>query len=98
MYQIEKKQVLFRSVKMAAIDWNVKLISSASIFGVFGVLWLLSKRRDKKKWIQVGTLDEIFVYPMKAGKPKYVTSAQVGYMGLKAGPFVDRAFMLIDEK
>jgi uncharacterized protein YcbX len=47
--------------------------------------------------VYVGKLDEIYIFPMKACKPKSVTCAYFEQIGLTSGPFLDRGFGLIDE-
>ena len=50
----------------------------------------------RRRWKTVGTIDKIYIYPLKSGKAKEVPMADFGPMGIKAGPFVDRSFMVID--
>ena len=53
-------------------------------------------KRPKTKWVKVGMIDKLYVYPLKGGKAKEIYSADFGWLGLKAGYFLDRSFMLIN--
>ena len=78
------------------IDSKILFGSAAILFSNVVFYYMYYKR--KNEWTYVGTLDEICVMPMKAGKPKVVTSAVFTDIGLVSGPFLDREFMLVDEK
>jgi hypothetical protein len=52
--------------------------------------------KPKTKWVKVGTVDKLYVHTMKGGKAREIYSADFGWLGLKAGYFVDRSFMLIN--
>ena len=78
------------------IDSKILFGSAAILFSNVVFYYMYYKR--KKEWTYVGTLDEICVMPIKAGKPKVVTSAVFTDIGLVSGPFLDREFMLVDEK
>ena len=71
----------------------------ASFVGILS-LCLLVKYFIKKggKWIKVGTLDEILIYPMKGSRPQKVPCAVLTNLGLKSGPYTDRAFMLVEKE
>ena len=71
-------------------------IGSAAVFGLANI-FLYYIYKNKKQWIYVGKLDEIYIFPMKACKPKSVTTAYFEKIGLTSGPFLDRGFSLIDE-
>ena len=51
--------------------------------------------KKKTKWVKVGTIDKLYVHALKGGKAREIYSADFGWLGLKAGYFVDRSFMLI---
>ena len=53
-------------------------------------------KKSRTKWVMVGTVDKLYVHPLKGGKAKEVYSADFGWLGLKTGYFVDRSFMLIN--
>ena len=79
---------------------QVQVIATATLLScsLLGGLWYWTSRPRKEKWTLVGYLDEIFVYPISAGKAKGMTSAYFDYLGLRSGPFMDRIFMIVDEK
>ena len=54
--------------------------------------------KPKTKWVKVGTVDKLYVITLKGGKTKEIYSADFGWLGLKAGHFVDRSFMLINTR
>lgn len=72
--------------------------SALAIIGAFYGLrsWWTSYRKKESSWIHVGYLDEIYIYPFKGGKSKKIPCAQFTKVGLKAGPFLDRSFILAD--
>jgi len=73
--------------------------SLVSLFtGLWGLYYLYQQNKKKSKWVHVGYLDEIFIYPIKGGKGKSVTSAYLGPLGLKSGLLRDREFMIVDKK
>ena len=55
-------------------------------------------KKPKTKWIKVGTIDKLYVITLKGGKAKEIYSADFGWLGLEAGYFVDRSFMLINSR
>ena len=75
----------------------MKYTAFVSVFaGLFGLYYWYKNK--KIKMVQVGYLDEIFIFPIKGGKGKSVTSAFLGPLGLKSGLLRDREFMLVDKK
>ena len=52
-------------------------------------------RKPRTKWVKVGTIDKLYVHALKGGKAREIYAADFGWLGLKAGYFVDRSFMLI---
>ena len=48
-------------------------------------------------WKEVGTVEEVFVYPVKSMRGISVQSATVGKYGLSSGKNVDRQFMIVSE-
>jgi hypothetical protein len=54
--------------------------------------------RKKVKWEKIGTVDKLYVIPFKGGKTREIYSADFGWKGLTAGYFVDRSYMLINDK
>ena len=71
-------------------------LGSAAVIGLANI-FLYYVYKNKKQWVYVGKLDEIYIFPMKACKPKSVTTAYFENIGLTSGPFLDRGFSLIDE-
>ncbi len=55
-------------------------------------------RRRQSKWVRVGTVDELCVYPIKGGVVKSVPVADFGAMGVRAGVYRDRTFGFVKEK
>ncbi len=75
------------------------LASSAAGLAVAGGLtWFVNNSKKKSNWIKVGTVDQLFIYPLKCGKAKEVPVAEFGPIGMKAGPFLDRGFSLMNER
>ena len=54
--------------------------------------------RKKTRWVQVGTVDKLYVHALKGGKAREIYSAEFGWLGLKAGVFTDRSFMIINDR
>ena len=52
--------------------------------------------KKKTKWVKVGIIDKLYVHALKGGMAREIYSADVGWLGLKAGCFIDRSFMLIN--
>ena len=75
---------------------TVLYLGSAAVIGLANI-FLYYVYKNKKQWVYVGKLDEIYIFPMKACKPKSVTTAYFEKIGLTSGPFLDRGFSLIDE-
>ena len=59
---------------------------------------LLHRHLTRKRWIRVGKVDELCVYPIKGGKVKSVTSAHFEKMGIRAAIFRDRTFGLMNDR
>ena len=79
------------------MESHMKYTAFVSVFASFFGLYYWYKNK-KPKMVQVGYLDEIFIFPIKGGKGKSVTSAFLGPLGLKSGLLRDREFMLVDKK
>ena len=89
----------WHSNKMEAATHLKYTASLVSLFtGLWGLYYLYQQNKKKSKWVHVGYLDEIFIYPIKGGKGKSVTSAYLGPLGLKSGLLRDREFMIVDKK
>ena len=54
--------------------------------------------KPKTKWVKVGIVDKLYVITLKGCKAREIYSADFGRLGLKAGYFVDRTFMLINTR
>ncbi len=61
-------------------------------------LYKISRMLTREKWVKVGTVDKLFIYPFKGGKHIEIPMGDFGPMGLKAGVFSDRVFMIINEQ
>ncbi len=75
--------------------WSLFILMTLGI-SLAGLTWFWESR--KQKWIKVGHVDKLYVYPMKSGRAKDVPMADFAPMGITSGPFVDRSFMVIDGK
>ena len=82
---------------MALTEGNKIMLGSVALMGLANMILYYFYQR-KRKWTFVGTLDEIYLMPMKACKPKSVPAAYFSQLGLVSGPFIDREFMLINKK
>ena len=84
---------------MEAATHHMKYTASlVLVTGLWGLYYLYQQTKKLSKWVHVGYLDEIFIFPIKGGKGKSVTSAYLGPLGLKSGLLRDREFMIVDKK
>ena len=82
---------------MALTEGNKIMLESVALMGLANMILYYFYQR-KRKWTYVGNIDELYVMPMKACKPKSVPVAYFSQLGLVSGPYIDRKFMLINEK
>jgi len=84
----------------ASLDAKIVAFSASVFAAAAGLLSFAyyASRSKKENWVKVGTLDEIFIFPFKGGKAISVPTAFMSFIGARAGPFLDRAFMVIDGK
>ena len=76
-------------------------ILTASIGCGLGVLLLLlnKKKLTQKsvKWVKVGKVDRLTVYPIKSAKGVDTLSADFKRLGIKAGVYRDRTFCIVKD-
>lgn len=94
---------------MALLNGNYSWLPSAAISALAGVSsavvmkYALSGKsgnaeQTPTKWLKVGEVKELVIYPVKSCKGTEVSSATVTQLGLKAGELLrDRIFMIINE-
>ncbi|XP_028160157.1 mitochondrial amidoxime reducing component 2-like [Ostrinia furnacalis] len=56
-----------------------------------------SQSRIPEQWTQVGTLKDIYVYPVKSCQPVKIDQVECTILGLKTGWLRDRVLMVIDD-
>eukprot|EP00095_Tigriopus_kingsejongensis_P012340 maker-scaffold198_size266703-snap-gene-0.18 protein:Tk12340 transcript:maker-scaffold198_size266703-snap-gene-0.18-mRNA-1 annotation:"hypothetical protein DAPPUDRAFT_208272" len=61
-----------------------------------GLLYLAHWLRSPK-WIRVGRVDRLFVFPLKSGKAKEVNTLEFAKLGPKSAMLRDRSFCLVKE-
>jgi len=57
-----------------------------------------SPTSDDPQWEDVGTVEKLYLYPLKSCAPNSLQKAKVGKFGLIDGALRDRAFMVVDRK
>ena len=82
---------------MALHEGNSMMLGSIVLLGLVNMV-LFSLYHRKRKWTYVGSIDELYVMPMKGCKPKSVPVAYFSQLALVSGPYMDRKFMLVNEK
>ena len=48
----------------------------------------------KNRWVKVGEVEELFIYPLKGGKIVSVDEMYCGYLGPQTDHILDRGFMI----
>ena len=48
----------------------------------------------KNRWIRVGNVDELFIYPLKGGRGESVNHLECSVLSPRNGPYLDRGFMI----
>ena len=92
-YFIELKYILFdpregSCIKMnICIFWNIVHIFSAGLVTSY-LIW------RKNRWIKVGQVDELIVYPLKGGQGVTVDELDCRDLCARAGDIIDRGFIL----
>ncbi|XP_063831438.1 mitochondrial amidoxime-reducing component 1-like [Ostrinia nubilalis] len=82
---------------------NVAPYAAATAVGVIGGaycayrLYQQSQHRIPEQWTQVGTLKDIYVYPVKSCQPVKIEQVECTIIGLKKGWLRDRVLMVIDD-
>lgn len=97
MKQIYETGFKLLQLIMALHEGHSMMLGSIALLGLANMV-LFSLYQRKRKWTYVGNIDELYVMPMKACKPKSVPVAYFSQLGLVSGPYIDRKFMLINEK
>lgn len=84
----------FRNVSLS----NAAVVSAAAVVGSVAAAWGWRRSTSRRRWVRVGTLDQLCLYPLKGGKVHSVPTADFGELGLSAGVYRDRTFGFIKEK
>ncbi|TRY77867.1 hypothetical protein TCAL_08131 [Tigriopus californicus] len=74
---------------------NPRLILGAT--GTIVGVACLAKWASSPRWVRVGTVDRLFVFPLKSGKAKEVNTVEFAKLGPKSAMFRDRSFCLVKE-
>ncbi|XP_038206530.1 mitochondrial amidoxime-reducing component 1 [Zerene cesonia] len=77
------------------------IASAGVIGGAYAAYHLYNKLQKPKlpeEWTQVGTLKNIYVYPIKSCGPVILNSVECTLLGLKSGWLRDRVLMVVDDK
>lgn len=84
---------------------NGYLTAAVTTAGVLGTAYAGYKLYQSKtqtklptEWKQVGTLKDLYAYPIKSVGPVVLETAEVTVMGLRQGWLRDRVLMVVDEK
>ena len=48
----------------------------------------------KNRWVKVGEVEELFIYPLKGGKIVALNEMYCGYLGPQTEHILDRGFMI----
>jgi len=56
----------------------------------------LQQRSVEQRWVQVGTISELFIFPIKSFKGRSVQELECLSMGPKSGEYYDRRFVVAD--
>lgn len=84
--------------KLVQIDCNKPWLWALAVTGITFASLSLWKQVTRPKWQRVGTLDQLWIYPLKSGKGISLCSANLQKMGLTAGLFKDRQFCIISSE
>mgnify|MGYP003343567317 CR=1 FL=1 len=57
--------------------------------GIIAYLWW-----RKNRWIKVGRVEDLFIYPLKGGKIVPLEEMYCGFMGPQTDHILDRGFMI----
>ncbi|KAL0819758.1 hypothetical protein ABMA28_007803 [Loxostege sticticalis] len=68
--------------------------------GIYCAYQVYQSRKNQlpEKWTQVGTLKNLYAYPVKSCAPVVLDRAECSILGLKDGWLRDRTLMIVDEK
>merc|ERR1711976_1007867 len=50
------------------------------------------------RWTKCGRISQLYIYPVKSLQPSIVTNAIIEKHGLRNGLYLDRQFVIVDEK
>jgi len=64
--------------------------------GAYLVYKKLQQRSVEQRWVQVGTISELFIFPIKSCKGRSVQELECLSMGAKSGEYYDRRFVVAD--
>ena len=84
-------QVLRATISASIIVFSLKKLHKYGFFSL--------KKELPTHWKKVGTIDKLFIYPIKGAKGLERNVGYFGPMGMKSEDgFHDRSFVLVDEK
>lgn len=99
---LEAYQVVLKIFVMSSQTQYITaaVASAGALAGVYYIYchYKRSERAIPTEWKQVGTLSNIYVYPIKSCGPVILDTAECSLMGLKSGWLRDRFLMVVDEK
>ncbi|VVD06039.1 unnamed protein product [Leptidea sinapis] len=87
-----KNQALNTSTAVAAIGAVGGAYIAYSVYNKY------KKNKLPEEWTQVGTLKELYVYPIKSCGPVTLDRVECSLMGVKKGWLRDRVLMVVDAK
>lgn len=88
--------VLFVMTNLISVASEKPWLSALAVGGVVAAAGVtLVRALSNPKWQKVGTLDQLWLYPLKSGKGIPVYSAELQKMGMTAGIFQDRQFCVV---
>jgi len=87
----------------ANIGWKAATAISAAVAtgSLATLIWSKSKTKNvmPERWVKVGTVSEMYIYPIKSCRAMAVPEAEAAPLGLKVSEHVrDRVFMVVDSK
>ncbi len=79
-------------------SWGSKSFLAIAVVGSLGgCAWLIWRSRGKK-WVKVGTVDKLYLFPLKGCRANDLPMAEFDKLAMKAGPLTDRNFMLMNDR
>lgn len=84
-----------RNMSSEAAAFGLAVLAAAGIVAYLANRFF--RRRSAVRWRRVGTVEQLFIFPLKSGQPHESDELYFGGLGASDGRYRDRSFIVVDE-